>query len=140
MSAHEDLSRREEMRASSDRVFGLVSVVLLAAIALGPVRKGLPPRWWAAALSAAFLIAAFVRPSLLHPLNRLWFRLALLLNKVINPILTGLLFYLVFTPMALLFRLTGRDPLRLHFDSDAKSYWLLRRPPGPPPETMVNQF
>jgi hypothetical protein len=50
------------------------------------------------------------------------------------------MFYLVFTPAGLVMRLSGKDPLRLRLESDMKSYWIQRRPPGPPPETMAQQF
>jgi hypothetical protein len=51
-----------------------------------------------------------------------------------------LLFYLVVTPTGFLFRLLGKDPLRLALDAGVGSYWIERRPPGPLPETMSNQF
>jgi hypothetical protein len=58
----------------------------------------------------------------------------------VNPVVTGLLFFLVVTPTGFLFRLLGKDPLRLAFDAETRSYWIERRPPGPAPETMRNQF
>ena len=54
--------------------------------------------------------------------------------------MAGVFFYLVITPFALLFRLRGKDSLRLHFDKNAGSYWVPRQPPGPEPESMANQF
>jgi hypothetical protein len=52
----------------------------------------------------------------------------------------GILFFLVITPAAILLRLFGKDPLRLHYDKSAASYWIPRDPPGPAPDTMANQF
>jgi hypothetical protein len=52
----------------------------------------------------------------------------------------AVLYYLVFTPFGLLARLLRKDPLRLRADPQAASYWMERHPPGPPPETMANQF
>jgi len=80
------------------------------------------------------------RPSVLGPLNRVWTWLARVLNKIVNPVVTAALFYLVFTPVGLLMRLTGGDSLRLRFSPDAKTYWIEKQPPGPPPETMARQF
>jgi hypothetical protein len=91
-------------------------------------------------VSGACLLVALTRPGLLHAPNLLWTRLAVILNKVVSPLVTGLLFYLVFTPIGTLMRLSGQDPLRLKFDSTPKSYWIERRPPGPPPATMAQQF
>jgi Saxitoxin biosynthesis operon protein SxtJ len=91
-------------------------------------------------LSTAFAAAAAVRPHLLAPLNRLWLKLGLLLHRVVTPAIMGLLFYLVITPMGLVMRLRGTDFLRLRRDPRAQSYWIVRTPPGPAPETMKNQF
>jgi hypothetical protein len=52
----------------------------------------------------------------------------------------GILFYGVIAPIGAAMRLTGKDPLRLELDSSADSYWIPRKPPGPPPESMTNQF
>jgi hypothetical protein len=66
--------------------------------------------------------------------------LGLLLSRFVTPVVIGLMFYLVFTPIGFLYRLLGRDPLRLSFAKNDKTYWIERRPPGPPPEEMLNQF
>ncbi len=66
--------------------------------------------------------------------------LGLLLGRVVSPIVMALLFFLVVTPTAFLFRLLGKDPLRLAAEPRAGTYWIERRPPGPPPDTMANQF
>jgi hypothetical protein len=140
MNSHEDYSRKEGPKPSSDRTFGLVFTVFFLLVSFWPLVRGRAPRRWALPLSAVFLLLAIVRPTLLHLPNVLWTRLAELLNKIVNPIVTALLFYLIFTPAGLLLRLSGKDPLRLRFESNAKSYWIDRRPPGPPPESMAQQF
>jgi hypothetical protein len=137
---HEDFSRRELPQGASDRSFGVVFAMFFAVVSLWPVRHGNPLRGWALALSGAFLGVALAFPRLLHPLNWLWTRFGLLLSRVTNPILTGLMFYLLFTPMALVLRALGKDLLRLKFDPMSESYWIPRNPPGPPPETMRRQF
>jgi hypothetical protein len=85
-------------------------------------------------------LLAWLWPRALHVPNLLWIRIGLLLHKITNPVVTGVLFWGVFTPMGLLMRATGRDPLRLRFDRSAKSYWIDRTPPGPEPKTMINQY
>src|SRR5439155_1791377 len=94
--------------------------------------------WCAAAL--VFLVLAVVRPKILAPLNRLWLKLGLLLYRIVNPIVMALMFYLTILPIGLLTRLFREDPLRLKLDPQARSYWIERRPPGPEPDTMRNQF
>ncbi len=64
----------------------------------------------------------------------------MLLHAVVNPMVMGLLFYLMITPTAYVMRLLGKDHLKLRWDPAAKTYWIERRPPGPAPETMKNQF
>jgi hypothetical protein len=59
---------------------------------------------------------------------------------LVSPIALGALFYLAFVPIGLLMRLAGKDPLRLRRDAGSASYWIPRRPPGPPPDSMTNQF
>ena len=137
---HEDLSRRVRPRLPSDWSFGVVWCCFLTAVGLWPLLGGRAPRWWALGLVAALAAVTWLRPSLLRPLNRVWFALGLLLGRVVTPVVTAVLFFGVFTPMGLAMRLFRRDPLHLRWDESAYSYWTPRIPPGPPPETMTNQF
>jgi len=138
--AHEDLNREQEVEGSSDRSFGVVFAVVFLVIAAWPLWHGEPLRWWAVAVAAVFALIAAVRPSLLAGLNRQWMKLGILLGKVVSPIALGLLFYGVITPIGAMLRLAGKDPLRLKFDRGTDSYWIRRAPPGPPPDSMTNQF
>ena len=140
MAAHEDLSRKHVARGPSNRSFGFVFSAFFLLVGLSPLRKHQPVRLWALALAVGFLGVGILLPALLTPLNRLWMQLGHLLGRVTTPIVTGLLFYVVFTPAGFVARLLGKDPLRLRFDPTASTYWQERRPPGPPPEDMANQF
>jgi Saxitoxin biosynthesis operon protein SxtJ len=137
---HEVLDREEPVTGSSDRTFGLVFTVFFTVFGLIPLLRRHEMRLWALAVAGCFFIAALAFPSLLRPVNYVWTRLGLLLQKVTNPVILGVLFYLVVTPFALICRLGGKDFLRLRFDHAAASYWLPRTPPGPSPESMKNQF
>ena len=128
-STHENFTRDEASPPGSNRTFGLVMAGALALLALinGWHSGRLWP--WELILAALFLSAALFRPALLHPLNRLWMQLGLLLHKIVNPIVMGLVFL----------RHGGRpgsrcgcgkDLLRLKREPDADSYWIAR-PPGP---------
>jgi hypothetical protein len=138
--AHEDLSREEHIEGSSDRGFGLVFAGVFLLIAGWPLVHGEMPRWWALGVSGAFGLVAWIKPVLLARLNRMWMKLGLLLGKVISPIALGILFFGVLTPIGMAIRMAGKDPLRLKRDSAADSYWISRKPPGPPPTSMTNQF
>ncbi len=125
---------------TSDRAFGLVFTLVFSVLGAWPLIHKHPARPWAFWVSAAFLLVSLTLPRALHPLNLLWTRFGKLLSKVTNPIVAGLMFYLVFTPAGLLLKLFGKDLLRLKFDRAAASYWIPRDPPGPAPETMRSQF
>ena len=138
-SAHESFVRDEATAPGSDRTFGLVMAGALAVLALfnGWHHGRLWP--WMLLAAALFLVLGLLWPSLLHPLNRLWMMLGLLLHRVVNPIVMGLLFYGTILPTGLVMRLRGRDLLRLRRDPAAETYWITRTP-GPAPETMRDQF
>jgi hypothetical protein len=138
-STHESFVRDEAVAPGSDRTFGLV---MAAAIAVVSLLNGwhLGRLWpWTSAVAAMFLLAGWLAPSALHPLNRLWMKLGLVLHKVVNPIVMGLLFYGTILPTGFIMRLRGNDLLRLKRQPDADSYWIARTP-GPAPESMKDQF
>jgi len=130
----------QEAKTSSDRTFGLTFAAVFVALPLVLWWRRGALSVWPFGIAAAFLLVAVLRPTMLGPLNQRWTRFGLLLARVTNPLVMGLVFYVVVTPMAIALRLCGKRPLLLGFDSAIKSYWIERRPPGPPPETMANQF
>lgn len=138
--SHENLQRDLEVTPSSNRSFGLVFFAVFTLVGLFPLLKHAPVRWWALGVAAVFLVVSLVRPQLLTHLNRWWTRLGLLLGSIVSPISLGVLFYGVLTPIGLLVRLFGSDPLRLKWAPNQPSYWVDRQPPGPPPDSMNNQF
>lgn len=130
----------ERIEPSSNRTFGVVLGVFFALLALLPLFRGHAIRRWPLAVSVIFLLAAIAAPKLLGVLNRAWTLLGSLLNAVINPLVLGILFYLVFTPFGWVLRRMGKDFLRLRPAPDTASYWISRNPPGPAPQSMSRQF
>jgi Na+/H+ antiporter NhaD/arsenite permease-like protein len=139
-STHEDLSRDHAIKGPSDRSFGLVMTGFFLLVGLAPLRHHLPLRLWALGVAVIFLLVSLLWPHVLAPLNKAWMLLGRLLSRIMAPVVTGLLFYLVFTPAGFFYRLLGKDSLRLKPGKDSRSYWIERKPPGPPPEEMINQF
>ena len=138
-STHKSFTRDEALLPGSDRTFGWVMAGALALLSLLN-RWHLGQLWpWTLSVAVLLLVATWIRPSLLHPLNRLWMKLGLLLHKIINPIVMGVLFYGTILPTGLVMRLRGEDLLRLKREPGAESYWIARVP-GPAPETMKDQF
>ncbi|HEX3208615.1 MAG TPA: SxtJ family membrane protein [Geminicoccaceae bacterium] len=141
-SFHEDFSRQEAVKSSTDRSFGLTvgGILLLLAAArtyfhgIGWIQYGL------AGIGVILIVLGLVAPSSLNGLNRAWLKLGLIMSRVVNPVVLGLIYALVIVPVGLLMRVIGRDPLGLKFDRRVKSYWVVRDPPGPAPESMTNQF
>jgi hypothetical protein len=137
---HERYSRREPILAGSDRSFGMVMAAvftLLTLINLWHFGRAWP---WTGALATLFLVFAWIRPGVLRPLNWIWFKFGLLLHNVVNPIVMALIFFSTVMPIGLAMRAMRKDPLRLKRYSDAKSYWIERRPTGPAPASMKDQF
>lgn len=138
---HETYERKPDVQGSSNRSFGLVFCGFFLIVGLLPLIKGGDtPHYWLLGLSGLFLVLAFTVPQALTPLNHIWFKFGLLLHKIVNPLVMGVLFFLTITPMALILRLMGKDPLRRKFDPAASSYWISRTPAGPAPKSLKNQF
>lgn len=140
---HEDLSRDALKGPPAERSFGLTFAVVCALAAAlmfwrHPDRVALPLVLSVA--SAAFLLAALLLPSLLRPLNHVWYLVGLVLHKIVNPLVMGAMFFLVFTPFGVARRLAGRHSGLRHLDRNAASYWIPRTPPGPDPASMTRQY
>jgi Saxitoxin biosynthesis operon protein SxtJ len=97
--------------------------------------------WFIFPLGLALFVAGvtMIAPKRLTPFNQWWFNLGMLMGKVVSPIVLGLIFFLLITPVSLITRLFGRDVLRLK-RRNAQSYWIERKPHGPDEESFRNQF
>lgn len=140
VAMHEDFSRQHAVKGSSNRTFGLVMAAFFAVIGFLPAVRGRAIHWWAAAVSGTFVLVAVAAPAALAPLNRLWTKLGLLLNRVVSPVVLGVMFYVVLTPYGLLMRAFGKDPLTRGRDPQAKTYWTLRDPSVKTGGSMTQQF
>ncbi len=138
--AHESLSRPESVEMGSERSFGVVFAIAFTIIGAWQLWRGRGWGWWMIGGGGAFLLTGLLAPSLLAPLNRLWMKLGLILHRVMNPVILGILFYGAVAPTGLLMRAFGKRPLPLTFDKAAASYWVRRNPPGPPGESFTKQF
>lgn len=123
----------------SDRSFGVVFALVFLVVALWPEREALlggkfaleGVRWWSVGVSGVFLGLGLAAPRVLRPLNRLWFRLGLLLGRVVAPIVMAVVYFGTVTPTGLILRLLGKDLLRLRRDPEADTYWVTRDPEAP---------
>jgi len=91
-------------------------------------------------LSFGFAALAFLKDQLLAPLNRFWMYIGTILGGVVSPIVLGLLFFFVFSPIAIFMRITGRDELKLRM-IEKPSHWIKReRGLEPQSESFPRQF
>lgn len=136
----ESYREEEEIEGSSNRGFGFVFGGFFLLVGLFSLPFGGGVKWWSMLVAGAFAAIALIAPNILAPLNRAWTRFGLLIHAIVNPFVLGVMFFFVITPMGLIMRLFGKDPLRLSPDRDTATYWIDRDPPGPPPESLENQF
>lgn len=138
--SHEQFHREETQQPGSNRSFGLV--IGGAFLILGTARLWHGSRLGLVFLGVAvlFAAAALLAPQILAPLNRVWFRFGLLLHRIVNPIVMGLIFFGAVLPIGLLMRAFGQRPIPLGFDRSAASYWIPRRERTPAPGSMVKQY
>jgi hypothetical protein len=137
---HEFGASHQEIETTSDRSFGLVFAAVFAHLSAYWAWRH--KEWWpyTLALSAVFLVLALTRPALLAPLNKLWTKLGLLLGAIVAPVVMGVVYFAVVTPLGLLARLLGKDFLNLRRDPAAGSYWIVRQDQDTSPERLRDQF
>ena len=138
--SHESLASFRKTSVGSNRKFGLTIGAILIAFSGAPsLLHHRPVRLWLLAPGLVVLVLGFVAPDLLGSLNRLWFRFGLLLGRISNPIVMGILFFVVLAPISWILRLRGHDLLRLRRDAKADSYWI-HRDQTAPSTSLTKQF
>ena len=126
----------DDIKISSNRSFGIVFFVVFILVALYPLVYSGEIRIWSIVLSLIFLTLGLLNSKILTPLNKIWFKFGIILGKIISPIIMGVIFFLVVTPIGLLMRLLGKDLLNLKYNKN-KSYWIEKKGPK---SKMKNQF
>jgi len=121
------------------RNFGLIVGGIFGALAIWPwIIRGGNVRQWMLALAVVLILPALVAPRVLAPAHRVWMALGAALGWVNTRLVLGLIFFGLITPMGLVLRLTGRDPMQRALDPNATTYRVPRKPrPG---QHMLRQF
>ena len=125
-----------DIKISSNRSFGIVFFIVFLLIALYPLTHSEEIRVWSIIISLIFLVLGLLNSKILTPLNKLWFKFGILLGKIVSPLIMGIIFFLVVTPIGLIMRLFGKDVLNLKYNNN-KSYWIEKNGPK---SKMTNQF
>ena len=126
----------DDVKIGSNKSFGIVFFIVFLLIALYPLIHQESIRFWSIVISFVFLILSFINSSALTPLNKLWFKFGIILGKIISPLVMGLIFFIVVTPIGLLMKILKKDLLNLKFNKDP-SYWVEKTETK---SKMKNQF
>ena len=126
----------DEIKLGSNRSFGIVFFIVFLLIALYPLISSGEIRMWSLIVSFTFLILGLINSKILNPLNKLWFKFGLFLGKVISPIIMGVIFFLVVTPIGLIMKTLRKDLLNLKYNKNT-TYWIEK---SGPKSKMKNQF
>ena len=121
---------------STNRSFGIVLFIVFFIIAIFPLKNDGDLIIWSLIISIIFLLLGLLNSKILTPLNILWSKFGILLGRVISPLIMGLIFFLVVSPIGLIMRMLRKDLLNLKFD-DNSSYWIEKKGPK---SIMKNQF
>ncbi len=111
------------------REFGLLMAAVIGALfgLLLPWLFGHGRPLWPWLLGLAFAVTALAAPAALRPLYRGWMRFGFFMSRVMTPLILGIVFFCVFTPVALFLKLAGKDAMRRKLDPSARSYRIDRR-------------
>ena len=124
------------IKRSSNKNFGIVFFIVFILISLWPLLNNETYRLWAVIIALIFLILGIIDSRFLTPLNILWVQFGLLLGKIVSPLVMGIIFFFVVTPIAMFMRVFNKDLLNLRY-SNKNSYWIIKNEPK---SKMKNQF
>ena len=129
--------KQKEIKTGSNKSFGIVFFVIFIIIALWPLLKDENIRVWSIIVSITFLTLGLLNSKILTPLNKLWMRLGILLGAIVSPIVMGVIYFGVITPIGLIMKVFGKDVLNLKLDKNKTTYWLKKNKIK---SKMKNQF
>ena len=131
------MTSNSKIKISSNRSFGLVFFVIFLIVALWPLKYEEDIRLWSLVLSIIFFILGIFNSKLLTPLNKLWFKFGILLGSIVSPLIMGLVYFFVVTPIGVFMRFLGKDLLKMSKVKSTSTYWIKR---DKQQSTMKKQF
>ena len=126
----------KKIKVSSNKSFGIVFSIFFLIISIYLFLNKYPIYYWSLFVSIIFLILGLMNSKILSPLNLLWFKFGILLGKIVSPVVMGIIFFLVVTPISILLKIFGKDVLNLKFNNN-KTYWIEKNGPK---SNMKKQF
>ena len=131
------MTSNSKIKISSNRNFGLVFFVVFLIVALWPLKSEENIKLWSLALSIIFFILGILNSKLLTPLQRMWFKFGIFLGAIVSPIVMGMIYFLVVTPIGIFMRFLGKDLLKTSKVKNVSTYWIKRSKQH---STMKKQF
>ena len=126
----------KKIKVSSNKSFGIVFSIFFLLISVYPLLNNDPIYYWSLFVSFIFLVLGLMNSKILSPLNLLWFKFGILLGKIVSPVVMGVIFFLVVTPISIILKIFGKDVLNLKFNNN-KTYWIEKNGPK---SNMKKQF
>ena len=126
----------DNIKIGSNRSFGIVFFIVFLLISIYPLIYNSEIRIWSLILSFIFLVLGLINSKILTPLNKIWFKFGIFLGIIISPLIMGIIFFFVVTPIGVFMRFIRKDLLNLKFNN-SKSYWIEKTGPK---SKMKNQF
>ena len=127
---------KNKIKISSNRSFGFVFFIVFLIISIYPLLNEENLRGWLLIISLIFLILGLFNSKILSPLNKIWFKFGIFLGKIVSPVVMGIIFFCVVTPIAIFMKILGKDLLNLRFNKN-NSYWIEKTEPK---SKMKDQF
>ena len=126
----------KKIKVSSNKSFGIVFSIFFLFISIFLFLNEYPTYYWSLFVSFIFLVLGLMNSKILSPLNLLWFKFGILLGRIISPVVMGIIFFLVVTPISIILKIFGKDVLNLKFNNN-KTYWIVK---DGPKSNMKKQF
>ena len=126
----------KKIKVSSNKSFGIVFSIFFLLVSIYLLLNNDSIYYWSLLVSFIFLVLGLMNSKILSPLNLLWFKFGILLGKIVSPIVMGVIFFLVVTPISIILKIFGKDILNLKFNNN-KTYWIVK---DGPKSNMKKQF
>ncbi len=124
-------------KISSNRSFGILFFIVFFITSLWPLISRGDIIYWALIASLIFLVLGVLNSKLLTPLNKLWIKFGIFLGAIVSPIVMGIIYFIILTPIGALMRFLGKDLLKINKSKSLTTYWINR---DKQKNTMKKQF
>ena len=128
--------QNNKIKLGSNRSFGIVFFIVFLIISIYPLLNDNSIRLWSLVIGIIFLILGLVESKILTPLNIIWMKLGMYLGIIVSPIVMGIVFFLVVTPISFIMKILRKDLLNLKMNKE-RTYWIEK---DKIKSSMKNQF